>query len=323
MKLPFIELTKIKQIKPNKHIVYLRPNNFNEFLTNKNIPSDNYNHSLESDTLSNNFNSTKKYFHKLSRKREIEEKIREHKKYILNNNNFSTIKYNNSNNNNRSSNSHEKTETKKYNIKYLKNPFSSNKIKREISSFIFSSRENQVKFIKYLLNKSDRNNIDNNMEKYYFSRVRKKSKKLFLKGKDSPKDEDKTRLKDGSLYTIFFGKKQKLLFKNKEKVLKSFGSWNNKLLKNLLPQRIKNYDEYPEYLRQRIQKTKEELSSVNAMLIQNYDFKTLSSVSSNYKRYENNSTTKYRRIKIIMLNKDKPKRNDHDNDNDYKITANC
>jgi hypothetical protein len=327
MKLPFIDLKKIEQIKPNKHMIHLKPNIFLNYLAIDRIASKVDNKSIE--TVPHSFNDTQRYIKDLYLKREIQERIKKNKKYSLKNNislnkhnnsnnqnNISLNKsnniktqinsnYHNNNNNNKSINVYENIDYHNNEIKYIKKTFSSNKIKKVISSFLFSSPKNQIKFINCIMNKSEKKKIiDKSIQKLKYPRkIKKKNIRLYLE--ENEKDEDKIIFKDRSLFTLF-SPKEKHKYKDKKKI-KSFRCWNNQLLKSLLPENIKNYYEY--HKPQKEVKNVSKLKRTKVMYFRNDGYKTISSIINK----KINSSEKHKKLKIMMLNKDKEKNGDNSN----------
>ena len=332
MKLPYLELKKIEQIKNNKHKIYLRPKNILNNLPNNSISSVLYNNSIKTQTITQTYNKSQRRIKKISQKKEkVDDKINL-KKFFLNhdisliqhndNSNNNKSNYNNSNNNsnNKSSYANENSGRNYEYIngnKYIKNPFNSFKIRKEISSFIYSSPENQIKFINYIMNKSDNNtinNMDNNKSNILFP-ITKKKKKIKESYDEKEKDEDKINIKDVSLFTLFFGKSnkgnkcEKTPISNMKKNINSSESWDNKLLKKILPKNIKNYYEYKyqnevNYCRNsKLKKIKK------ASYFRNNAYKTLKSMSNKRGKTNYNFNEKFRKINMLFLNKGKQKDN--------------
>ena len=147
--------------------------------------------------------------------------------------------------------------------KYIKKTLNSFKIKKEISSFLYSSPDKQKQLIDFLsdkFNKINRKyaniNINNNGKNIKNNQLIKIRKKLIkIKGnerkdldesmnqKDEEYDEDKTNLKEFSLFSLFIGKKKEKM-QNKIKFTrggenKYIECWDNNLLKNVLPKYVK------------------------------------------------------------------------------------
>lgn len=255
MKLPFLELKKVHQIKPQRQVIYLRHKNAlnNLILPNNSISSvlNNKNQNLES--LTQDFHKTQRNINQLFyNKGKTIEKMKT-KKYIINNN-ISIINNNiPSNKTNIYENIGKNNENKSKRV-YIKNPFDSLKIRKEISSYIYSSPENQIRFINYIMMNKSENKIneesnESNKEIIFPINVKKKTKIKLIK-EIKEKDEDKINFKETSLFSLFFGNNKKEKEQNDIKTcirknnLKSIESWDNNLLKNILPQNIKNYYDY-------------------------------------------------------------------------------
>ena len=154
------------------------------------------------------------------------------------------------------SNENETSKSNNYE-KYIKKAFGNLKIKKEISSFLYSSPEKQKRLINYLSLKYNNNSDDNNT--YFYESINcctntknsnmKKLQKKFINiiikdDRKNEKDEDKTNLKEISLFSLFMRKKNykiqsKKKYKRNEKN-KFIEGWDNNVLKNILPQNIKN-----------------------------------------------------------------------------------
>jgi hypothetical protein len=148
--------------------------------------------------------------------------------------------------------------------KYIKKTLNSFKIKKEISSFLYSSPDKQKRLINFLshkFNKKNNNNIDSNInnDNINFANIHKiKIKKRLINIKENDKneldnsfnekdndlDEDKTNLKEFSLFSLFIGNKSERV-QNRIKCMKNINKnkyiecWDNNLLKNILPKNIK------------------------------------------------------------------------------------
>ena len=163
------------------------------------------------------------------------------------------IRKNAINNTNHKIEEDEKENYNKY-IKYIKNTLNSLKIKKEISSYLYSSPEKQIRIINFLslnLNKlTPQKIINNNQEKSDSKKLRTiKIMRKFIKSEynlendyEKDKDEDKTNLKEYTFFPLFT--KDKNLPSKKIKYMRNkdknyLESWDNNLLKNILPQNIK------------------------------------------------------------------------------------
>ena len=140
--------------------------------------------------------------------------------------------------------------------KLFKNKLSSFKIKKEISSFIYSSPDKQKRLINYLSDKFNkvntfkkRNNKTRNdsnklIKIKVFKRhndIKNKSNEEIKLENELDKDEDKTHIKEMSLFID--DKNQKLPKTNLKYILKNNSSyikfWDNNVLKNILPPQLK------------------------------------------------------------------------------------
>ena len=154
-------------------------------------------------------------------------------------------------------NEDEKDKYNKY-LKYIKNTLNSFKIKKEISSYLYSSPEKQVRIINYLslnLNKLIPKKIINNNKERKDPKILRKIKVMrrFIKSEfnmdidnEKDRDEDKTNLKEITFFPLFTKDenipcKKIKYFRNKDR--NNLESWDNNLLKNILPQNIKFHDE--------------------------------------------------------------------------------
>ena len=147
--------------------------------------------------------------------------------------------------------------------KYIKRTLNSFKIKKEISSFLYSSPDKQKRLINFLshkFNKNNNNNIDaninnDNINYENFHKIKIKKRLINIKEndkndldnsfneKDNDLDEDKTNLKEFSLFSLFIGNKKEKV-QNRIKCMKNSKNkyiecWDNNLLKNILPKNIK------------------------------------------------------------------------------------
>ena len=212
MKLPFLELKKLNQGKPHNHLIYLRKNhNLNNLiLPNNSITSVLNDNNIKFENLTQGYHKTQRFINDLLQKKgKTIEKIRT-KKYFINNNislinSNSNISSNQTNNNNQNNNNNDKEN------EYIKNPFNSFKIRNEISSFIYSSPKNQIRFINYIMNKSGNNifyennnqnnqNIQNktilNNKLMFPIKIKKKCNiRLYNEEKEKEKDEERNKRK--------------------------------------------------------------------------------------------------------------------------------
>ena len=337
MKLPFLELKKIPPIKSERQIIYLRQNNNNLnnlVLPNNSISSilnNNYinyiNNNLAS--MTNDYQRTQKNINELFyKKAKTKEKIKTKKFFLKNhinsfNDNISNNKINIYENNN---------DEYKYKKKYIKNPLDSFKIRNEISSFIYSNPQNQIRFIKYIMmNRSENKINDENINDKLLLPINAKKKtkiKLVKKNGETKKekDEDKIHFKESSLFSLFFNNKNK--DKNKDKNnnktkydirnrnIKSIESWDNNLLKNILPSNIKNYYDYK--YQNLINNNNYELNSNKKNKVKYYrnnGCQTINSIYTIRNATKYDFDGKYKKINKILLNKEKQ-------DIKYKIKKN-
>ena len=322
MKLPFLEIKKIPQIKPERHIIYLRQkNNLNNLIIPNNsissVLSNNNNNNLG--TLTQNYHKTQRNINELLYKKgKTIEKIKTKKIFL--NNNISIINNNISTN---KTNVYENNNAEYINKNdFIKNPFDSLKIRKEISSYIFSSPKNQIRFINYIMmNKSDNKiNDENNINNKIILPINiKKKSKIKLMKDVKEKDEDKINFKDSSLFSLFFGNKYKNGIKKniKKKNIKTIESWDNNLLKNILPQNIKNYNEYNYQNIDNNNKCEFNFGKKRKQVgyYRNNEYQTLNSVNNNKNKTKYDFEGNYKKINMILVNKDK-------HDNKYKIKTN-
>ena len=308
MKLPILDLKKILNVKLNKHIIYLRPNNILNYSPSGGCAIKYYYQSLEN--IPHSFSNTRKYIKELLRKQEMheKEKARKQKKYNMDYN-LNINKYNyysqncSSNNSNRNSNntmnsynykSHDNIDDTKKDYKYIKYPFTSNNMIKDNSAIYCSPIKNR--FINIIMKKYTKNSIifDKNSKKLEFPLKIKTNNSITL----SFKEQDEDKIKEGSLFTMFLSNKKNFLFKDKRE--KSFGSWNNKLLKNILPKKIKNYNEY-----------KDQEESKN-------NIKLLNSLNNKKEILNNICKEKFKKIKLKKLKNDRYNNDGNNSNNSIK-----
>ena len=320
MKLPFLEFKKVHHIKPQRKAIFLRQkNNLNNLiLPNNSISSvlNNKNKNLES--LTQDFYKTQRNINELFYKKgKTIEKLKT-KKYIINNN-ISIINNNiPSNKTNIYESIGNNSESKNRRV-FIKNPFDSLKIRKEISSYIYSSPENQIRFINYIMMNKSENKIneesnESNNDIIIPTFVKKKTKiKLIKEIKEiKEKDEDKINFKETSLFSLFFGNNYK---KKKEKKdiktyirknnINSIESWDNNLLKNILPQNIKNYYEYNIKDEKNKNESHSNIKNNKVGYYRNNAYQTLNSVNNLRNKTRYDFEGKYKKINMILLNKDK------------------
>ena len=273
MKLPILSvktMIKLKAIKNNFMNKGRKNNLLNNFLVpNHNISSILSENQIKWEMFNQECRKTQRYRSNINNYLEKQKVLSKTKRTFFNyknNNNYlnsfyskSTVKNTNYSNN--------KTDigpdNNNYNYenyeKYIRNTMSSFKIKKEISSYLYSSPEKQQRFINYLSSKF--NKINNNKSKA-FKKINKKIKvfrRIIIKGDSNnellfdnkdDKDEDRTNLKEFSLLPLkaynkininFIPSKiQKYKGKKSQRYIEC---WDNNLLKNILPRNLKHQSE--------------------------------------------------------------------------------
>lgn len=337
MKLPFIHLKNIKKIKEGKCLIFRNKDNLLNTLF---YPNNSINLGSNDTKIKNpkfvhdSKHRTQKSINHLSLRNEKESRRKEAKNFflstnisIINNNKTNSMHINKKNNNTDESNNNNKDDDDD-GIEKLKNPLNSLKIRKEISSLIFSSPENQNKFINYMLNGISYNhNSSREKSKTITKRlsipVNSRQKiKLKLLNEEKDEDEDKTNLKDESLYSLFFhkdnnnkNKKENFEEKNIIKNIKRMKCWNNNVLKDILPENIKNYFEYKsQKMLQNDNCNYNTFRKIRAIHLRNNRLKTLLSVNdktdkSKSKYNFGDSGEKYKKINNILLNRQKKNNN--------------
>ena len=297
MKLPLLDLQKINRLNANKKsLINLekRRHFLNKFTPQNNSISSNITDRkkfLETSTR-NSYPTQKKFIidNSIKEKLSYYTKMKDESINCKNNTNSvnsynyklsSRTSMNNGDNNN---NDNEISKNDNYE-KYIKKVLSSFKIKKEISSFLYSSPDKQKRLINYLSCKINNNNDDYNT--YYNNSIstsinnqinkmnRMQKKFINITIKDNKKtnntkieaDEDKTNLKEISFYAVMLGKKNyKLQSKIKNKKIdkkNNIKGWDNNLLKNILPKNIKNQSIINSKNRE-INNNKKQTSGINA-----------------------------------------------------------
>ena len=282
MKLPALRkkrLTKLNSFEKRCTNKGRRLNLLNYFL----LPNNNISSVLSENKNKNEgeFRRTQRYIYSLNNIKEKNNEFNKSKRlfFNLNNNNCLSSFYNKSTNRNISNCSNNVTdqEVDKYNNceKYIKKTLNSDKIKKEISSYLYSSPEKQIRFINYLsgkLNKLNTNNIknlNNNKINSDCNTIRKiKVMRRLIKDeneniniklnnneKENDKDEDKTNIKEFNLFSFQTIEQKKKIKCKKLKYIRNntnkyIECWDNNLLKNIIPKSLKlQYDlnvfEYP------------------------------------------------------------------------------
>ena len=307
MKLPVIELAKIKQIKPIRQVIYLRQNdNLNYLiLPNNNISSTFNEQKSKMENLTQDYEKTqRKIINIFNKKVKMVEKNKVKKLVFKNSNSLINNPTNLSINNYEYKN--DSKEYKRKNKIKLQNPFNSIKIRNEISSYIYSSPENQIRFINYIM-KNKSNNMENNYKNkiiqtldhdkliYPIKKQNPKIVKIIKEDNKKDIDEDKINEKESSLLFLLLENKKK---PKEQKDIKSsrvnkkncIESWDNNLLKNILPKNIKEYHH--------------ENKNIQFVFHRNKGYKVLNSNNSiNKTRYD--IENKYKKFKNFLLNKNK------------------
>ena len=301
MKLPMLDLKKINRLNLNKKSVLNLEKNrhfINKFIPQENSIFTNLTDRKRSlDASTRNCYQTQKIFRinnsikeKLSYYTKIKDESINCKNTTnsVNSYNYKSSSRTSINNGDNNYNDNESSKSDNYE-KYIKKVLSSFKIKKEISSFLYSSPDKQKRLIKYLSCKINNNNNDDDYNTYYNNSInssvnnkiskkyRMQQKFINITIKDNKKakdkkieaDEDKTNLKEISLFSIMLGKKNyKLQSKIKYKKIDKknyIKGWDNNLLKNLLPRNIKNQSIINSKNRE-INNYKEKISEINAHL---------------------------------------------------------
>ena len=154
-------------------------------------------------------------------------------------------------------------EVDKYNncLKYIKKTLNSYKIKKEISSYLYSSPEKQTHFLNYLsgklntlnfnnIKKLNNNEINNDLKttrkiKVMRRLINDENENVYDNNEiENDKDEDKTNLREYNLFSFTSKDKEKNIKCKKPKYIrnnvnKHIECWDNNLLKNILPQSLK------------------------------------------------------------------------------------
>ena len=273
MKLPMLDLKKINRLNLNKKSVFNLEKNrhfINKFIPQENSIFTNLTDRKRSlDASTRNCYQTQKIFRinnsikeKLSYYTKIKDESINCKNTTnsVNSYNYKSSSRTSINNGDNNYNDNESSKSDNYE-KYIKKVLSSFKIKKEISSFLYSSPDKQKRLINNKISKKYR------MQQKFINITIKDNKKA--KDKKIEADEDKTNLKEISLFSIMLGKKNyKLQSKIKYKKIDKknyIKGWDNNLLKNLLPRNIKNQSIINSKNRE-INNYKEKISEINAHL---------------------------------------------------------
>ena len=271
MKLPILELRKISRISQNKkHCINLgkKKSFLHHFLLpNNNISSNLTERKLKYEILSPNSSNTQRYTNLDNTTKSKLIDLTKSRSELFN----SLVTKNNANSylnsyickssNRITSNDIDSSDDETYQQNnyetYIKKSLNSFKIKKEISSFLYSSPDKQKRLIHYLSRKFNNNNSNSNINNKIGKKQMTKIKKIFFNLKDDDKkeidesqnedndrDEDKTNLKEFSLFSLFMGNKN---IKTHSRInhIRNFKEkfaecWDNNILKNILPQNIKN-----------------------------------------------------------------------------------
>lgn len=269
MKLPILELRKISRINQNKkHCINLgkKKTFLHHFLLpNNNFSSNLTERKLKYEILSPNSSNTQRYtnFDNTTKSKLID--LTKSRSELFNSlvtknsansylNSYICKSSNRMTSNDIDSSDDETYQQNNYET-YIKKSFNSFKIKKEISSFLYSSPEKQKRLINYLSHKFNKNNnngkINNPIGKKQMTKIKKiffnlkdEDKKDDSQNDDNNKDEDKTNLKEFSLFSLFMSNKNKNT-QSKINHIRNFKEkfaecWDNNILKNILPQKIKN-----------------------------------------------------------------------------------
>ena len=329
MKLPFVHLKNIKKIKEKKCLIFRNKENLlnNLFYPNNSINLGANDIKIKIPKFAQDFkHRTQKSINRLRLRNEKENRKKEIKNFFLstnistiNNNKTNSIHINKKNNNTDEYNNNKDDDDS---IEKLKNPLNSFKIRKEISSLIFSSPENQNKFINYIINGTSYNYSSSKEKSKTISKrliipVNSRQKmKLKLLNEEKDEDEDKTNLKDESLYSLFFHKdknekKENFEEKNIIKNIKRMKCWNNNILKDILPQNIKNYFEYKsQKLLQNDNCNNNTFRKISGIYHRNNRLKTLVNDKTDKSKYNfGDSGEKYKKINNILLNRQKKSNN--------------
>jgi hypothetical protein len=328
MKLPIVTFKNAKKLRSiEKQFLNKdkRINLLNYFLLpNHNITSILTEKQNKLEILNQEYRTTQRFFsniNKLKEKNNISKTKRTFFKHKNNDNHLKSfyVHYSNKKNSKYTNN---KTENEIDNYtnydNYIRNTLNSFKIKKEISSYLYSSPDKQERFINYLSCKFNKiNNImkrnnnkkqkiesKKNMKIKVFRRfIESDSKEDFKEEKDDDKDEDKTNLKEFSLLPPKHVDKNKSVSSKRVKCIKKKGKtfiqcWNNNLLKNILPRNLKSQSEF---------KTDEYNIPIGGLTTLKLNLNLMNNNENvpNYKNinnFENSDVNKFRKNKIYKRN---------------------
>ena len=298
MKLPMLDLKKINRLNLNKKSVFNLEKNrhfINKFIPQENSISTNLTDRKRSlDASTRNCYQTQKIFRinnsikeKLSYYTKIKDESINCKNTTnsVNSYNYKSSSRTSINNGDNNYNDNESSKSDNYE-KYIKKVLSSFKIKKEISSFLYSSPDKQKRLIKYLSCKINNNN-DDDYNTYYNNSInssvnnkisktyRMQQKFINITIKDNKKakdkkieaDEDKTNLKEISLFSIMLGKKN---YKLQSKIkYKKIDKKNYISIINSKNREINNYKEKISEINAHLTCRINELNSLNIHSIRN------------------------------------------------------
>ena len=190
--------------------------------------------------------------------------------------------------------------------KYIKSTLGSFKIKKEISSFLYTTPEKQQRIISYI---SSKLNKLNNIPKRNNSKINincKTARKIkvrkriitdeytneYKEEKENDKDEDKTNLREFNLFSSIKDNENKNIKSKKLKYMRNndqryIECWDNNLLKFILSQNLNNQCELNTYA---YNLPKKEMNTPNLKMIYNLN-KQLPIYRSNYESYNISRTT--------------------------------
>ena len=307
MELPIIELSKIKQINPIRQAIYLRHNNNlnNLILPNNSISSTLNEQKIKNGNITQDYEKLqRKIINIFNKKCKTIEKNKVKKKIVKNI--FSEINNTKNISSNKTNIFENQNDSKEYKNKkeYIRNPFDSIKIRNEISSYIYSSPENQIRFINYIMkNKSDNSRSNENKsiqtltqdQLLFNNNIKniKATKIKLIKGENKKDvDEDKINVKENSLLSLLLGnnkKKKEIMISRSNNIKNYYDSWDNNILKTILPQNIKYFSK-----------------NTNNKFIsyRNRGYKVVNSMNytKNKTRYD---FDKYKKINNLLLNRNK------------------
>ena len=311
MELPIIEVSKIKQINPIRKAIYLRHNNnLNSLiLPNNSISSTLNEQKIKNGNITQDYEKLqKKIINIFNKKCKTIEKNKVKK--IIVNNIFSEINNNKNISSNKTNIFENQNDSKEYKNKkeYIRNPFNSIKIRNEISSYIYSSPENQIRFINYIMNNKSDNSKSNENNKSIQTLTQdqllfnnnnnikniKATKIKLIKGENKKDvDEDKINVKENSLLSLLLGnnkKKKEIIISRSKNIKNYYDSWDNNILKTILPQNIKYFSK-----------------NTNNKFIshRNRGYKAVNSMNYTKNKTRYDYEDKYKKINSLLVNRNK------------------